>query len=159
MAKEKENGKGGGAETKTTPITSLLQLPSRDVPVKIEIEGQDDPIVIPCRALTLKRYQEIGRMVADVQPPSMAGKTGMMYDWQNPDYRAKQEAVQEQRNMLRLAEFVQADIPGASLQEKADWMADNLEMGVIYALKSAMDRTLQGGGAAVNARAETFHPV
>ena len=148
-----KNGKTNGA------ITSLLQLPGRDVPVTIEIEGQNDPIVIPCRALTFRRYQEVGRMVTDAAPPTMAGKNGVIYDWQNPDYRARQEAVQEQRNLLRLAEFVRAEIPGDNLQAKADWMMDNLEMGVVYALKAAMDKTLQGGGAAVNARAGAFQSV
>lgn len=147
------NGNTNGA------ITSLTQLPSRDMPVRIEIEGQEDAIVIPCRALTFRRYQEVGRLVADATPPTMAGKNGVLYDWQNPDYRAKQEAIQEQRNMLRLAEFVRADIPGDTLEAKAEWMASELEMGVVYALKAAMDKTLQGGGAAVNARAGTFQPI
>ena len=148
-----KNGKTNGA------ITSLTQLPSRDLPVTIEIEGQDEMIVIPCRALTFRRYQEIGRMVPDVAPPTMAGKNGILYDWQNPEYKAKQEAVQEQRNMLRLAEFVQADIPGNTLQDKADYIANELEMGVVYALKSAMDKTMQGGGASVSAREANFQPV
>lgn len=149
----KTNGKNNGA------ISSLTQLPSRDVPVRIEIEGQANPVIIPCRALTFRRYQEIGRMVPDVAPPSMAGKTGVMYDWQNPEYKAKQEAAQEQRNMLRLAEFIQADIPGNTLQDKADYIASELEMGVVYALKSAMDKTIQGGGASVSAREANFQPV
>lgn len=147
--------KSNGTAQDARRITSLADLPSRDIDVRVEVDG-GDALLIPCRALTFKRYQEIGRMVAEPTPPVMAGPKGKIYDYQDPAYQDKRNEANEQRRYLRLAEFIRIDIPGTDLTSKAAWLADNLEMGVLMALARQMDSTLSGGNAAIEARAATF---
>ena len=152
----KTNGKNSGVQT----ILDLSALPSRDFMVNIELSSEDTPTIIqiPCRAMTFKRYQEIGRMVEDPDPPYVAGKQGKIYDFQDRAYLRAKEVAGEKRQYLRLAEFVQATIPGADLQEKADWMAEHMEAGILLALRRAMDGSMIGGVAHIEARAESFRP-
>ena|SRR5690554_4105112 len=150
--------KNNGQKDAPLVLTDLTQLPGRDIDVRIELDG-GQAIVIPCRALTFKRYQEIGRMVTDPMPPVMAGPKGKIYDFQDPVYQSKRDEANERRRYLRLAEFVRAEMPGETLQEQADWLADHLEMGILMALARQMDSTLSGGMAAIEARAATFQPA
>ena len=137
---------------------SLIDLlPAREFDVKIEIKGQAEPVVIPCRALSYKRYQEIRRLIPETPVPAMGGPRGKIYDTENPEYKQKRTEANEQRNYLCLAEFIQADIPGDSLQDRADWLANNMEMGIVNELLSQMLGTVENGRAAIEGRAATFH--
>lgn len=162
-----ENGKrdliDAAANPESKPVrtlTSLLDLPNKDVPVRIEMDSET--LVIPCRAMTYKRFREIGRLVPDPSPPVMAGRNGKMYDYQDPEYNRQRADADEQRLYLRIAEFVQLDIPNTSkgdLKARAAWIAENMEMGIVKALSNAIDQTIVGGEAHVEARAASFQPV
>lgn len=162
----KENGKqdlidaAAEAEKPVRTLTNLLDLPNRDVPVRIEMDSET--LIIPCRAMTYKRFREIGRLVPDPSPPVLAGRDGKKYDYQDPEYTRKRQDADEQRLYLRLAEFVQADIPNApkeDLHARGNWIAEHMEMGIVKALSNAVDQTIIGGEAHVEARVATFQPV
>lgn len=162
----KENGKqdlidaAAEAEKPVRTLTNLLDLPNRDVPVRIEMDSET--LIIPCRAMTYKRYQELGRLIPDPEPPVLAGKNGKMYDRENPEYLRRLTEVADERLFLRLAEFVQAEIPNTpqtDLKARAAWISEHMEMSIVRGLSSAMTMTVLGGEAHVEARAVSFQPV
>lgn len=154
MAKEKDNKESPPGKP-VVNIGSFGDLPDRDITIFIEMA--DTTLAFPCRTLTYKRFNELGRLIPDPEPPHMAGPKGKIYDLQNPEYLAKFPEVAEKRMFYRLVEFLRLPTPGATLAEKADFLSENLEYTIVKALVEAMQQNMIEGKARVEARAATFH--
>ena len=142
-------------EKQVVTIAGFGDLPDRDKTVFVEMD--DQTLAFPCRMLTYKRFNELGRMIPDPEPPMMAGPKGKIYDLQNPEYLAKFPEVAEKRMFYRLVEFLRMTIPGETMAEKAAYLSDNLEYTIVKALVEGMQQTMIEGKARVESRAATFH--
>lgn len=142
-------------EKSVVAIASFGDLPDRDITVRIEMA--DKVLAFPCRTLTYKRFNELGRMVPDPEPPVMAGPKGKIYDLQDPNYLKQLPEAAELRMYYRLTEFLRLPIPGATISEKAMFLSDTLEYTIVKALVEAMQQNMLEGKASVEARAATFH--
>ena len=152
MAKEKETKI---PEKPVVQIVGFGDLPDRDITVFVEMA--DNQLAFPCRTLTYKRFNELGRLIPDPEPPFDAGPKGRIYHLQDPAYLAKFPEVADKRMYYRLAEFLRLPIPGETMAEKAAYLSENLEYTIVKALIEAMQQNMLEGKAHVEARAATFH--
>lgn len=138
-------------------VKSLKDIGRRDV--TIEIEHRNEILVFQAKTLTFKRFQELGRLVDAPQPPAMGVDANKrpLYNLNDPGYKKQVDEAENRRGLLRLAEFLDMDIPGETPQEKADALAEALEQDVVISLFNAMWGTVVEGKARVEARAATFH--
>lgn len=138
-------------------VASLDDLPSRDTTVNIAMD--DGVLSFPCKALTYRRWQELGRMVADPAPPIMGSDKNArpIFNTHDPAWLAQRDDAAEKRMYYRLTEFLNITIPGGTIGERVQALEEKLEFGIVKALFQAMQQTALTGEVSVNARAETFH--
>lgn len=139
-------------------LTSLADMPSLDIDV--HISTGNEALVIPCRELTYKRFQEIGRMVTEPEPKTVgAGPKGPIYSYSHPEYLQARQDAADRRLYLRLAEFVKLDIPGETLEARAAQLEDALSVAIVTKLAEAMQKTQSEGETRIEQRAVTFLDV
>lgn len=127
-----------------------------------DVDEDGEPIVIEftMKVLSYFRFNEIGKMVKDPTPETMGVDPSTkrpLFDTNSEAYRTRQNDVSNERIVLRLAEsLVDPVIPGDTLQDKAEWMKNNISTAIIAQLNMAMGSTLVRGEARIANRAATF---
>ncbi|MCC6615938.1 MAG: hypothetical protein IT320_20880 [Anaerolineae bacterium] len=120
---------------------------------------------VEIRTLSYHRWHEIGAMVTDPVMPETrfnALTRSKEPNPDDPDYRRELFAAQVKRDALRAADAIEGGgtpIPGDDLEDKAAWLADNLDAGVLNALIIFLRRVAERGLAQISARADSFQPV
>jgi hypothetical protein len=145
--------------TKEIKITALGDLPSRDTEIRVEMDNHE-VLVFPGRALTYKRWNEIGRLVSDPEPPTGGfDKQGRpIYNLNDPGYINQKQEAADKRMYYRLVEFLQMDIPGDSMDAKVEALSDAIEFRIMKALITGVSQEhFSGAGVSASARAATFH--
>lgn len=122
-------------------------------------DGEPEIIEFKLKVLSYFRFNEIGKMVVDPSPTPMGvdGNKRPIFDTNSADFRMKLNEASDQRSILRLAEsMVEPEIPGATLEDKAAWMKDNMPVAIVQQLIFAMGSTLARGEARIKNRADSF---
>lgn len=120
---------------------------------------------VEIKMLSYHRWHEIGAMVTDPVMPETRwnGLTkSKEANPDDPDYRRDLLLASIKRNALRAAAAIEdggTPIPGDDLEEKATWLAENLDAGVLNAIIIFLHRAAERGMAQIAARAESFQPV
>lgn len=120
---------------------------------------------IEIRILSYHRWHEIGAMVTDPVMPETRWNALARSKEPNPDdpdYRRERYMAKVKRDAMRAADAIEGGgtpIPGGDLEQKAEWLADNLDGGVMNALIVFLYRAIEGGGARIKARADSFHSI
>lgn len=140
-------------------ITSLADLPGRETSIRVLL-SDDTELVFPGKALSYKRWNELGRMVSYPQPPTGGfDKMGRpIYNLQDPEYLNAKEIAGEKRMYYRLVEFLTIDIPGDNLDAQVEALSEAIEFRIMKALLQGISQEhFSGAGVSVSARAATFH--
>ena len=140
-------------------ITSLADLPGRETVIRIDLENGEPPLEFPGKTLTYKRWNELGRMIPDPEPSSGGfDKMGRpIYNFHDQVYLAKKGEAEDQRMYYRLVEFLSIDIPGDTLDEQVEALANAIEFRLMRALLNGIGMEhLKVAEVSVSARAVTF---
>lgn len=139
-------------------VGSLTDLRAKDIDITVDYGDYSE--VWPCRMLSYARWVEIGHMVPIAQPPiNGVDKRGYpIVDTKDPAYQRQLDMDANRRAAMRLAEFIQVEIEGDTLEEKAVAVIDTLPPGTFMALTRQMNTLYNEGEASVVARAATFQP-
>ena len=152
---------GEVAEEAAEQITNFAQVARESDSVRVRVRFDDGRnVVFNAQPLTYKRWNELGRMVKNEDPPingvdSLGRPNYNVHD----DTYLKQLAINEEERMyFRLAEFVLLDWGEAdTLAKRKTMLEEELEMSVSMALMEAMIQiSRDGAGETARARAATF---
>lgn len=125
-------------------------------------DGEVEPVELEFRMKvpSFVRWNQIGAEVADPTPtPGGFDKQGRpIFDTNNWGYRTALTDAFNERNVRRLAEALQEPaIPGVSLVEKAQYLKDNMALGIIQRLCMLLtEAAAKGGEARIASRANSF---
>lgn len=165
---QKPPAENGDKPTKAiVTATSLADLAPRRGTVIVQRPDDQDDLAIPYKELSYKRYWEIGRMVED-PPPHNGEPTDFTKDekgelrkvfsanWQ--EYQQALLDAESKRGLMRLAEFIDLQMEGETLEERGEYLQNSLPIDVLMALANAMKRLTSGSESRVEARAAAFRP-
>ena len=145
---------------------SLADLAPRRGTVIVERPDDQDDLAIPYKELTYKRYWEIGRMVDD--PPAHdgtpidftkdeKGELRHVYSINWTKYQQARQDVENQRMLMRLAEFVDLPFQSETLEGRAEELQTAVPHDVLKSISAAMATLTLGSESRVSARAAAFH--
>lgn len=143
--------------SQTIQIRSLADLVSTGITVKVEREGT--VFEFKAKPMTYARWQELGWMV----PQPQANVSGFdnrgrpIFDDRSAAYQAALQRAESERTYLRLAEFLDMDIPGDSVQAKAESLKQSLETDVYKVLEAALWAVATEGVTSAKDRSKRFH--
>lgn len=154
MSKRKEKA------VKAIHVQTLDVLPEKEFTLTVTFKDEDQPYRFDCRRMTYNDFQTIGRMVIDPQPiqNGLDDLKRPIYDTTSPTYRSALVAANDRRLFLRMTKFVLFKYPHDTIEENADYLAENLEYPIAQAIGRAMLESVQGGQINIAATAATFHP-
>lgn len=132
-------------------ITSLLDLvKEKPQTVTIEINYRDDLIAIEVEILSLNEWMKLDHEVPFPERViARHTKDGPVYDYTHPDYQLKLRQRMARIKLKRLARCITADIPGKSNDDKADWIGDNFDEGILAAMANCLDELHSEGEATI----------
>lgn len=145
--------------------TTLADLAPRRGTVIVQRPDDQDDLSIPYRELSYKRYWEIGRMVEDPPPhtgemvdftKNEKGEVKQVFSVDTLKYQQARADAENQRALMRLAEFIDLPIDGETLEARAETLQNTLPHDVMNALSAAMRQLTIGSEAKVEARAHSF---
>lgn len=146
----------GAVEVAKTAVTSLAQLQKQQV-YDVDVPQADGTfLTFPMRALKQSEWLKIGRDVPNPAPKSYGGVNGVTYDTADPDYRAKLNEAEYERNIRRLVASLLIDIPGIDLAAKAQTLLSELDTDVLGGLFSGFWKINRDKGADINSREAAF---
>ncbi len=125
----------------------------------VELEFEDGEILeVELRELSFKEWQALGYSVTEPGAPHIADKRGRKeYDYNEPNYLQKRAQASDRRNILRLAAAMVEPVPGETVEEKADYLAENLDPVMLGGLLQAIFLRGEQISARVVERAGSFH--
>lgn len=135
-------------------VTSLDQLGTQKV--ILEIETQDSILQIPAHTLTYAQWVACQREIPAPNPPEFAGKGGVIYDRENPDFQRKQDEWNEKVAMLRVLKCLDIPIMGSTQDERLSVLVNTLGAQVTRSVINGLTLAHTGGLARIRNRAETF---
>lgn len=148
-------------------MTDLNALKPKTVAVEVLITaygvGENArKVTVEICTLSYHRWHELGAQVTDpIMPDTRFNPVTRTKEANpdDPDYRREKTLADARRNALRVTKALidgGTDIPGADLEEQAEWAADNIDAGVMNALVVFLWRAAERGLAQIATRAESF---
>ena len=155
-----ENGStGDNHEQKVINVATFEDLQDH-VTYNIEIERHDGTLMrIPVRELGYKEWIAAERE-APMPAPIVIGADSNgrpLYNDKDPAYKQARAEALERRVYLRMSKALKIDIPGDTVDEQIDYVA-NLPAEIFATISVYMNQMHQVRTAEVKARAESFHP-
>lgn len=150
-------------------MTDLAALAPKTVEVVVTIDayGGDTPRreIVELKTLSHHRWNEIGARIPNPPVPKTRIDSVTKEKVENPldpEYQAELLLRSYIRNRMRLADAIEGGgtpVPGESLEDKAVWLGDNIDAGVMNALIVFLSRAAERGLAQITTRAASFQPV
>lgn len=148
-------------------MTDLNALKPKTVEIEVVIAaygvGENArKVTVEICTLSYHRWHELGAMVTDpIMPETRFNPVTRTKEANpdDPDYRRDLYLANVKRDALRAVTAIEGggtDIPGADLEEKAAWLADNIDAGVMNALIIFLRRAAERGLAQIATRADSF---
>lgn len=141
-------------------ITSLADMANFSPAYDVEVEHEGDVLVFPCKMLSYADWQAAALRVPEPVPPingvDKAGRPVMNRN--DAGYLRDRTKAADLRSALRLAQFVQIELPGETPEAQAQALMDTLPPAVFNGLIMALEAAFRGRAARVHARAGTFRP-
>ena len=143
-------------ELKVIEITSLDQLPKAGDEVLVEFDAEGARHRIKAKRLSHRQWTELNFSLPQPSPPDRMGPRGLEPNFKNVDYLSELDKRFQALSLLRIAATLVVPIPGGTVEQKANYIAENLSEGFVSAVYIAI-ATLHGEGDAVAQRVDTFH--
>ncbi len=144
-------------QEKTRRAATLADLTIANYTVELEFED-GEILEVEMRELSFKQWQELGYSVTEPGAPHITtAKGGKTYDYNDPPYLQLRAQANDRRNILRLAAAMVEDVPGETVEEKADYLAENLDPVMLGGLLQAVYLRGEQITARVVERAGSFH--
>lgn len=143
-------------EQTTISVQSLSDLVSTGITVTVEREGTI--FKFKAKPMTYTRWQELGWLV----PQPQANVSGFdnrgrpIYDDKNAVFQTALQRAETERTYLRLAEFLDMELPGETVQEKAEVLKQTLEPDMFKVLESALWGVATEGVTSAKDRSRRF---
>jgi hypothetical protein len=148
---------------KTPQKATLLDLECATITVVVTL-ADDAEVTVPMRLIPQYRMMQLSAMIPSAVPPQPVdavkaadGGVKWIYNYNDPAYIAEASEVAYKRNALMLAEMIQIDIPGETLEECATYIRDKFDPLVTDQLTSVIGMQREKAKARIITRAETFH--
>jgi hypothetical protein len=157
----RKNGKADAPEKRELEIigtaTSLADGLTYEATIVVELPNNQG-MYYKLHTLTISEWNEIGSAVPQPQPP-VSGFDGKqpIYNERDPGYLTACGNADLERNLRRLAAAVQIDIPGETLEEKAEAL-HKMDSNVARQLLAALLSLTFGGLVQIDKRADSFRP-
>lgn len=141
-------------------VRTLDVLPEKEFTLTVTFKEDGESYTFNCRRMTYEDHQTTGRLIIDPQPVQngLDDLKRPIYDTNSPTYRSALIAASDRRLFLRMTRFLLLDYPHDTIEENADYLAENLEYPIAQAIGRAMLDSTQGGQIDIAATAATFHP-
>lgn len=142
----------------TKVANSLSDLQTKTVTIDIELVG-DEVFTVEMRPLTYGEWERIGKEIPQPEPQGIPGRTGIVYQTDDPNYKRAISEVEDRRAIRRTAAALVTAFPDgcATLDQKVEYIENSLDSGVVTALVGAMWEIHRFRKAQVSQRAATFH--
>lgn len=140
-------------------ITSLIELKQSE-PSTTWIQVKHDGAVFE---IEIERIPYSEWMSLDHSTPypqrvqSGMGSSGPTYDYNHPDYQKGLRERTVKVGMRRLARCLKAEMEGNTVDEKADWLFQNFDIGLLSAIAGVMNELHTEGEATILDRRDSFH--
>jgi hypothetical protein len=148
------------AKANAAVLATLDDLKPATIKAEIEV-GDGGYVLMELNALTYFRFNKIGLEVADPAPPigGIDPKTKRpMPDYNDPGYKARLAEAGMRRTLRRIAAAIAKPlIPGESLDEKEEWVRENVSASVVNQLSTLVSAAALRGEARIVDRASRFH--
>jgi hypothetical protein len=148
-----------------TKVTSFVDL-KKNTPdtVTMQVAYGDDLIEFEVKTLGAAQWMELDHRVAHpTKVQTGVGSSGPVYDYNDPVYQQGLRQRRDRVTLLRLAACLQVQIAGDTLEDKADWLYDNFDVGFLAAISAKLSDLHNEGEATILARRDTFqrngHPT
>lgn len=142
----------------TPQKASLSDLECATITVVITLADNAE-VALPMKMIPQYRMMQLSAMIPSAVPPLVDYAAGgkPVYNYADAKFVADVGEVQFKRNCLMLAEMVQIDIPGETLEEKSTYIREKFDPIVTDQLVSVVGERREKAKARIITRAETFH--
>lgn len=147
------------ADAPKTPQTATLSdLECATITVVVTL-ADDAEVTIPVRMIPQYRMMQLSAMIPSAVPPLVDYASGgkPIYNYADSVFVAAVGEVTFKRNCLMLAEMVQMQLPGDTLEDKATYIREKFDPLVTDQLVSVVGMQREKVKARIITRAETFH--
>lgn len=140
------------------PLATLSDLECATITVVVSL-ADDSEVIVPLKLITQARMMELGATVPSPKAPVVDYAPGgkPVFDYTDAGYQAAMAKANLARNTLSLAEMLQLYIPGATTDEKAQYIREKFDPIVTQSLIGVVNDQIGKAKARVISRAETFH--
>jgi len=156
-----DNGNGKRELEIIGTATSLDDGMTYEAEIVVELPN-DKAIIYKMRTLSVGEWDDIGRTVPQPGAPVSGFKKGSaepIYNERDAGYLAACAAADAERSWRRLAAALLIDIPGDTLEQKAEAIGTKMDASVTRQLMSALLSLTFGGVSRIDRRAESFHTI
>ena len=136
-------------------ITSIDQLPSTKTPLDMEFTTPEGIHEIKIRRLSHREWVEYEYREPMPVAPQVVTKDGVKLNKEDDKYLIEVDKRRAQVALKRLAACLQIDIPGDTVDDKAEYIETNFPIGHTMAMYVSLLQ-LHGEGEATVTRSETF---
>lgn len=110
-------------------IMELAKVTSE--PFLVEFDMGDTEFEVSMKRISFRQWREIEDSVPVVVPPERVQGKQKRFAYDHPRYRDEQDERMNRIGVLRVAASVVDDVPGKTLEERADFLAENLTIGMV----------------------------
>jgi len=157
-----ENVQPQAIAPKTPQMATLSDLECSTITVVVTLADENE-VAIPVKLIPQWRMMQLSAMIPSAVPPvtdgakQPDGSVKWVYNYSDAGYLAAASEVGFKRNTLMLAEMVQMEIPGETLEKRAEYIRERFDPLVTDQLVSVIGMQREKAKARIITRAETFH--
>lgn len=142
---------------KTPPMAILSDLEAATINMVITLADNSE-VTLPMKMLPQYRMLELTAQIRDPNPPLIDyGQGGKpIFNYEDPAYIAGVEQAAFKRNSILIAEMVLIDIPGDTLEAKAEYIRTKFDPLVTEQIVLALRLQREKAKARIVTRAATF---
>jgi len=139
-------------------VATLGDLECATITVIVTLADESE-VTIPLRLLPQHRMMQLAATIPSAQPPLVNYASGgkPIYNYNDSAFVAEVNEIAFKRNCLMLAEMIQMNITGETVEDKAQYIREKFDPLVTEQLIGIVNDRREKAKARIITRAETFH--